>query len=266
MAHESLRILSLAAGLALAMGPGARAAAGSETFSHADWTAVLERFVDERGLVDYRGLARDRAVFDRYVATVERASPKSDPRLFRTRDDALAYYLNAYNALVFKGVLARGPEDETVWTPFGTGYSFFSAMEVRVGGERTNLKRLEDEVVRAEFQDPRVHAALNCASMSCPRLPRKAFEGRTVDSELDAAMREFVGESRHCAVNSGKKTVMLSKIFKWFAEDFLAFERRQGNADSSILDYVNRYRAAGLKIPRDDAVSYLEYDKRINKQ
>jgi hypothetical protein len=256
----------LGAGLGLALTIAAAPGARAESFSHADWTAVLERFVDERGLVDYRRLARDREVFDRYLGAIERASPSSRPQLFPTRDDALAYYLNAYNALVFKGVLARGPEEDTVWTPFGTGYSFFSAMPVVVGGKRTSLKALEDEVVRSEFQDPRVHAALNCASLGCPRLPRKAFEGPTLAAELDAEMMRFVGERRNCAVDAAAKRVGLSKIFDWFAEDFLAFERRQGNASPSILDYVNRYRATDARIPRDYAVEYLEYDKRINKQ
>jgi hypothetical protein len=252
--------------LGMALGLATAGAAGAETFSHADWTAVLQRFVDERGLVDYQGLAGDRRVFDRYVAAVERVGPESRPDLFPTRDDALAYYLNAYNALVFKGVLARGPEEETVWTPLGTGYSFFSAMEVTVGGRKTNLKALEDEVIRSEFQDPRVHAALNCASLGCPRLPRQAFEPATLDAELDAALTEFVAETRNCAVDAGSRTVLLSKIFDWFAADFLAYERRQGNASPTILDAVNRWRAPGAQIPRDYTVSYSEYDKRINQQ
>jgi hypothetical protein len=139
-------------------------------------------------------------------------------------------------------------------------------MAVEVGGRRTSLKELEDEVIRAGFQDPRVHAALNCASLGCPRLPRRAFEPATLDAELDGEMRRFLGETRNCAVDAGKRSVTLSKIFEWFAEDFLAYERRQGNASPSILDYVNRYRPPGAEIPRDFAVSYFDYDKRINKQ
>jgi hypothetical protein len=239
-------------------------AVAAEPFSHADWTAVLAKHVDRRGRVSYEALAKDRAVFDRYLAAIEKESPKSAPARFPARNDQLAYYLNAYNAHVFEGVLARGPERKTVWTPLGTGYSFFVGMDIAIGGETTNLKSLEDEVVRAQFKDPRIHAALNCASIGCPRLPQKAFEPATLDAELDAAMQEFVAEARNCTVDSGAKSVKLSKIFDWFQGDFLDYEKRQGTAAPNILDYVNRYRAAGAKVPRDFAVSYFEYDKGIN--
>ncbi|NJL27166.1 MAG: DUF547 domain-containing protein [Thermoanaerobaculia bacterium] len=158
---------------------GHAAPVAAEEFSHADWTAVLARFVDEQGQVDYEGLASDRAIFDRYVRTVETTGPTSHPELFPTRAHQLAYYLNAYNALVFQGVLARGPEKESVWSGLISGYNFFVKMKVKVDGEETTLKKLEDDVVRARFEDPRVHAALNCASIGCPRLPREAFEAPT---------------------------------------------------------------------------------------
>ena len=257
------RSLTLAAALLL-LGPAGELAA--QTFSHADWTAVLNEFVDDRGRVSYVALAKDRTVFDRYIAAVESTGPKSSPALFPSKNDALAYYINAYNALVFKGVLARGPEDDTVWTPFGSPISFFVSMDVKVGGEVTNLKKLEDNLIRAQFGDPRIHAALNCASISCPRLPRQAFEPATLDAQLDAAMREFVGETRNVTADDAARTVKLSKIFDWFADDFLSYEKKQGNASPNILDYINRYRAEGAKIPRTHAVSYFDYNKGINKQ
>jgi hypothetical protein len=249
-------------------GPGRARAA--EPFSHAEWTQVLQRFVDDRGLVDYQGLAGDRALLDRYVARLERTSPETDPALFPDRAHRLAYYLNAYNAQVFRGVLARGPETETVWTggfiPGATGYAFFQGMEITIGGRTTSLKELEDEVVRAGFQDPRVHAALNCASLGCPRLPRQAFAGPTLDAELDAAMTEFVGEPRNCAIDPARRTVTLSKIFDWFAGDFLAHEARHGNPGGTVIDYVNRYRPPAARVPRDYSVRFFDYDKRINAQ
>jgi len=237
---------------------------GQEPFSHEDWTKVLETFVDEGGLVDYVGLARDRALFDRYIAAIETIGPETNPELFPTRNDELAYYINAYNAHVFKGVLVRGPEDDTVWTPFGTGLSFFVYMDIRVGGKETTLKSLEDDVVRPRYQDPRVHAALNCASLGCPRLPREAFSGPRLDAQLDREITQFIGEARNVTVDAKAKTVKLSKIFDWFAGDFLAWEKRQGNTSPKILDYINRYRPAGEKIPGDYKVSYFDYDKAIN--
>jgi hypothetical protein len=237
----------------------------SSSFSYFDWDSVLSAFVDERGTVDYEALSRAPQALDRFLAAVERVSPDSDPSLFSARQDQLAYFLNAYNAWVFRGVLARGPEKESVWKGgLVSGYSFFVGMDIVLGGVRTNLKKLEDKAIRARFADPRIHAALNCASRGCPRLPQKAFEPATLEAELDTAMREFVAEKRNVSVDATARTATLSKIFDWFSADFLAFEKRQGRSDPNLLDYVNRFRAADAQVPRDLRVRFAEYDKRLN--
>lgn len=260
-ALASLALLALVAAPATAQ----VAPEGRERFSHAEWTAVLERFVDEKGRVDYEALSRDRAGLDAWLARLARQGPKSTPSLFPTRDDRLAYYVNAYNALVFQGVLSRGPEKESVWKGgLVSGYSFFVSMKVRLDGETWSLKALEDDLIRKDFADPRIHAALNCASIGCPRLPREAFVPERLDAELDAAMREFVEEERNVAADPDRKTVTLSKIFDWFEKDFLSFEKARGNADPQIVDYVNRYRVAKPKLDRSFRVRYFDYDKRIN--
>lgn len=239
--------------------------AAQERFSHADWGKVLARFVDARGRVDYEALAKDRADLDRYLEAVRRVSPRSRPDLFPARNDRLAYYLNAYNALVFEGVLARGPERVSVWKGgLVSGYAFFVGRKVVLGGEATSLKRLEDRWVREGFGDPRVHAALNCASIGCPRLPQVPFEAATLDAQLDAAMTEFVSEARNVRVDDSGRTVTLSRIFDWFEEDFLAFERANGSRDPHLADYVNRYRGALPKLPREYRVRFFDYDKGLN--
>jgi hypothetical protein len=233
----------------------------AEPFSHEDWTAVLQAYVDERGLVDYEGLSRDRKTFDRYVAAVERSGPRTTPEAFPTTEDELAFWLNAYNALVFRGVLDRGPEKESVWGALSSGYGFFVRMKVTVDGWRTNLRELENEGIREAFGDPRVHAALNCASLGCPRLPREAFLGEDLDRRLDEAMREFVNTPTNVALDAESGTVVLSKIFDWFREDFV-----DATGETDLIDYVNRYRAPGARIPADYEVRFSKYDKRLNSR
>jgi hypothetical protein len=264
MESEMKRVLSIVAATLLLIFLPVRAADGS--FSHADWTETLQKFVDDHGLVDYQGLSGDRTRFDQYLGTIKTISPDSDPDLFPTTEDALAYFLNAYNAQVFQGVLERGPELESVWSGLISGYSFFVGMSIVIGGETTNLKTLEDDTIRKRFGDARVHAALNCASIACPRLPRLAFESDRLDEQLDAAMREFVADPRHCRVDSGLRTVTLSKIFDWYRADFLADERGFGNPDPRLVDYLNRFRSPTDRIPRDFRVRFFDYDKRINSQ
>ena len=239
---------------------------GSTAYSDEDWRQVLAEYVDEKGLVDYRGLAASREALDRYVEQIERLSPRSHPHLFADRKAELAYYLNAYNALIFHGVLTKGPAVKTVWGATGTGFGFFIGNKVTVGGEKLSLKKLEDDWIRAGFRDPRIHAALNCASRGCPRLPQVPFTAEGLDAELDAAMAEFVGDVRHCRPDPATGTLHLSKIFDWFRKDFTDYERDQGNPFGNVIDYVNRYRAEDAKIPRDYKVKSMKYDKGLNRQ
>ncbi len=241
-------------------------AGAAEPFSHADWQRVLERFVDARGFVDYRGLAEDRTTFDRYIARLRAHSPQSDPAMFPTADHELAYWINAYNAWVIWGVLDRGPEIDGVWGFLGTGISFFSGMDIELGGRETNLKALEDEVIRARYRDARVHAALNCASVSCPRLPRQAFTGEELDAQLDAAMREFVTDPKHLRVDRGAKRVTMSKIFDWYAADFLAGAAERGIREPNLIDYANLHRGAAGAVPRTFEIAFFDYDKGLNAQ
>lgn len=258
--------------IAAAASPGPLRAEPPSGFPHEAWTRVLGKFVDERGRVDYRALAAGRTELDRVLARIAREGPRRTPEKFPEKNDRLAYYLNAYNALVFEGVLKRGPEPESVWKGgFVSGWSFFVGMKVRLDGEETNLKALEDKVIRKGFADPRVHAALNGASLGCPRLPREAFEPARLDTQLDAAMTAFVEEERNVSVDAASSTVTLSMIFDWFEKDFLAYEKPRWDPskarerdESNVLDYINRYRRSKPAVDRRFRVRYADYDKRIN--
>ena len=242
------------------------AAGFAQSYSHESWQSVLQKFVDPAGLVDYASLSGDREELDRYVDLVAKVSPATHPQLFTSRDHELAYYINAYNALVFAGVLNLGPDATTVWGKTQIGYGFFVKQKVTVGGKRMSLRALENKIIRDEYQDPRIHAALNCASAGCPRLPQDAFDGERLDEQLDSAMTEFVGDERHCRVDPSTNTVYLSKIFDWFRSDFTDYEAQQGNARGGLIDYVNRYRGPDDQIDGDFAVKFSPYDKGLNRQ
>ena len=235
-------------------------------FSHQDWIVVLQRFVNDEGHVDYRALSRDRADLDRYLSSIARFSPESHPHIFPSREEALAYYLNAYNAYVFKGVLDRWPNLESVWGNPIAAFNFFVLKKIVLGGEKFHLKSLEEKTILAGFQEPRAHAVLNCASISCPRMRRKAVEPDTLDTELDEAMREFVSHPKHFRLDERGRKVWVSKVFDWFSSDFLSYEERHGSNKPRIVDFVNRFRDFGEQVPRSYKVEYLRFDKGLNKQ
>ncbi len=233
-------------------------------FSYDDWNVVLEKYVDDNGLVDYLGLAADRQELDRFVGQIETTGPKSDPDSFPTREHRLAYYINAYNAHVFSGVLDLGPDAKTVWGFTGTGLGFFVRMKVTVDGETMNLKSLEDNLIRKGFKDPRIHAALNCASVGCPKLPADAFVPERLDEQLDDEMTKFVNEERNCKIDAAAGTATLSKIFDWFREDFEEYEAAHGGG--GLREYINRYRPAVSQLTADLKLGFSKYDKSLNRQ
>jgi hypothetical protein len=248
-----LPAVAVLAGVTISRMAGA-AEPASPGFSHDVWGKVLREFVDNRGRVDYAALASSRQDLDTYVSRIEKEGPRTTPQAFPSSAHKLAYYLNAYNALVFKGVLARGPEKESVWKGgLISGYSFFVGMKVRVDGEETSLKSFEDKVIRAQFKDPRIHAALNCASIGCPRLPQEAFEPSRLEQQLDAAMTEFVEEERNVSLNEK-------------ARDVLDHEKAKGTARPVLIDYINRYRKSKPALDRTLKVRFFDYDKRINSR
>lgn len=263
---DLLRYFWLLSIAVLATGPATLAETPAMSFSYEDWQDVLQEYVDDKGLVDYRRLDTDRAALGRFLEEIETQGPRSTPELFPDRQEQLAYYINAYNALVFKGVLGLGPDADTVWGITKTGYGFFARMKMDLDQRQTSLKKLEDVDIREGFEDPRIHAALNCASVGCPRLPQQPFLPETLDEQLDAAMQEFVGEERNCSVDREAGTVTLSKIFDWFREDFESFEAKQPGSQGRLIDYINRYRSANAQIPTDLKINFSTYDKSLNHQ
>jgi hypothetical protein len=219
----------------------------------AAWTDILAHHVDAQGRVDFSGLVKDRAGLDEVVKFIAAVDPASSPERFPTPNARLAYYLNAYNALAMYGVLDAGVPKRFGW--FGR-IRFFVLRKFTMGGRAISLYRLENSVIRP-LGDPRVHFALNCMSVSCPRLPQSAFTANALDEQLAAAAREFVAEKRNVDVEDGRKELRTSGIFKFYTKDFLA-------QVPSLAAYINQYRLS--PVPTDYKIVFDNYDWSINDQ
>ncbi|MDE2069231.1 MAG: DUF547 domain-containing protein [Bradyrhizobium sp.] len=246
--------IAIALGLtSILLGPSAASPPANRSLEawQAEWTQVLQGHVDAKGRVDFSGLAGDRTGLEDVVKLVAAVDPVSTPALFPTVEARLAYYIDAYNALAMYGVLDAGVPEQFGWLG---RLRFFYLRKFVVGGRSISLYSLENDIIRP-MGDPRVHFALNCMSVSCPRLPRTAFTPGGLDRELDAAAREFVGEDRNVHVDREARMVTLSAIFDFYTKDFLA-------KAPSLIDYVNQYRAN--LVPRDYKVMFADYDWTIN--
>lgn len=245
-----LGLLALAACAQLVPAPPTQPVAGTPQNA---WARVLQRFVDEHGRVDFNGLARDRADLEHYVGWIYAVGPENRPDLLPTPQDVLAYHINAYNALAMYSILDAG------LPPTLAGLrkvSFFYLHEVSVGGKNISLYDYENKVIRP-LGEERVHFALNCMSVSCPRLPRTPFRAETLEQDLELEARRFFNDPRNVEVDPLERSVRFSEILDFYTQDFLA-------KAPSLIAYANRYRT--LPIPEHYRISFIPYDWTVNFQ
>ncbi|RKH18730.1 DUF547 domain-containing protein [Corallococcus praedator] len=197
-------------------------------FSSTDYARALDH-VRPSGDLDFVGLGRDRAALERFVASLASVSPRLRPELFPTPEDSLAYWINAYNALVLLQLVERHPEGvSSAW--FGR---FYWGHAWPVGGERLTLWALEQRIL-GEYGDPRVHFALFRGTRGGPSLDGAPYQPEFLDAQLNDASRRFMASPRHVRLEGD--TVHLARLFQTRKQDFLAAlpEGRGGN----VLQFV----------------------------
>ena len=231
---------------------------------------LLAAHVDEAGQVDYVGLARERAALDAYLATLTKAAPDS----FRSDDERLAFWINAYNAYTLRDVLddVYGKAQSVKAVP-----GFFDKKRHAVAGHELTLDEIEGRA--RKFRDPRIHFAVNCASASCPKLQRFAYAGAELQAQLDRVTQEFLADPvRGMRLDKERNRIYLSSLFKWYAGDFTGSSNKVGRAlaiakavvsGDDVRDYVRERVAPDIgqyiRERRPD-VKYLDYDWSLNAQ
>jgi hypothetical protein len=218
-------------------------------FSHQDLDAVVQAYV-RNGQVNYPVIQVDRR-FTQYLDQLDRADPNS-----LSRDDRLALWINAYNAYAIKGIL----DGYTPSTLVGRS-RYFIGRDYRIGGKFVNLYDLEREILIAQFHEPRIHFAIVCASMSCPKLQSWVYEGAQLNRQLDHVAREFINDPTRNRFDREKKIIFLSKIFEWFAADF---EAQAGSLSRYVAQYVADPDLARDLMSTPYRVEFLDYDWSLN--
>ena len=221
-----------------------------EQVSHRLFDDVLRAHVRD-GLVDYPAIAKD-ARFEAYLGHLARVDPNALP----TRDERLAFWINAYNAFAIRGILG-GLSPSTLWGR----YEYFIKHRYQVGGAMINLYDLERAILVKEFKEPRIHFAIVCASRSCPKLRSEAYVAQRLNVQLEESARAFINDPGRNRFDRARREARLSRIFDWFDEDFIG---RSG----SLIDYVRQYVADEslvLELAAEPySVEFLEYDWNLN--
>jgi hypothetical protein len=219
-------------------------------FSHAVFEQVLKAHVKD-GVVDYPAIQTD-GRFIGYLEQLDRVAPDT----FATRNEQLAFWINAYNAFAMKGIV-----DQFSPTTMIGRYRYFIGQTYRVGGAAINLYDLERQVLIKQFQEPLMHFAIVCASASCPKLQSWTYEPDQLERQLDRAARAFINDPTRNHFDRTKKVASLSRIFKWFDDDFT-------KAAGSVLSYVRRYvtdpELVQDLMQSEYRIEYLDYDWTLN--
>lgn len=222
------------------------------TFDHAQFDALLKTHVDRDGWVNYEALDRDTDKLDAYLASIAQADL---PAL--SRDERLALLINAYNAATLRLILDHRPLKSIMDIP---EQKRWKAERWTIGGRRTSLDALENEWTRPEFKEPRVHFALNCASIGCPPLRPEAYTAARLDRQLDDQTRHAMRSDRWLKISDVGATVHATKIFEWYAADF-------GKTERDRLTFIARYAppvAKRLAAKQPVELAYLDWDWSLN--
>jgi hypothetical protein len=258
------RALSVGALMLLA----ALGAPAQESFDYSGYARVLEQVVTPEGRVRYAALKENPAELKAFVAQLAAISPENRPERFPTRSAQMAYWINAYNALVLDEVTTNYPVESVRDLKFGFGFLFFKRARFVAGGKPYSLDDIEHNILRRRYADPRVHFALNCASRSCPPLRRQPFLPEKLEEQLELATREFMARQENVWMRGD--VLFLSAIFDWYEDDFVrgaAAGSSRGKGSPSVVDYVVRYLppevAARIERQRP-RVEFYNYDWSLN--
>ena len=244
---------------ALACVGSLRAGNGPKRPDVAAYDRILKSYVREDGMVKYDALKNDFDPLARFVEAVGAVSPDSHPSLFPSREEKLAYWLNAYNALVLWVVTKEYPEKkDRLATPEGQD-QFFLRTDFKTGGRIRSLNDIEN-AMRNQFMEPRIHFAIVCASKGCPWLPRDAFTAEKLEEQLESRARLFLNQERAVQVDNANHEVGISQIFDWFKKDF-------GTSTEAVLAFISKYRPADREALQQGTwkIRYLDYDWGINE-
>lgn len=229
------------------------------------FTELLGKYVAD-GQVDYKGMAGSKTL----DSAIEQFAGM-DPQKLSSREEKLAFWINVYNAYTLKVICDNYPlksiselhRGGLVWgSLFKT--TVWHKKFVKINNETTSLDFIEHKILRAGFNEPRIHFALVCAAKSCPPLRSEAYRAETINEQLNDQARKFLSQPDKNRFDLQKQTATISSIFSWFKKDF-------GSNSREVLIYLAQYLSQELK---EDIsanaqlwkIKYTPYDWNLNEQ
>ncbi|VXC38936.1 conserved exported hypothetical protein [Flavobacterium sp. 9AF] len=217
----------------------------SQYINYQFYEDFLTKYVSEEGYVDYDAIYENHTDLKNVIDRFEKLETYPN----WSKNQELSHWINIYNVYSIKLIVDNFPINS-----IRDVYQSFDLRFIPVKNQLVSLNYIEKEIL-SKTLDERVHFAINCASISCPNINRVPFYADTIENQLEVAAKKFINNTTKNDIS--RKEVKLSKIFDWFAADFL-----KNNA--SVIDYINKY--SDTRIKENAEIQYLEYNWSLNSQ
>lgn len=252
----------------------------AQNFDHAFFDELLQIHVKD-GLVNYQALKINQVKLTGYLKQLEQLNPENFQRW--SKAEQMAFWINAYNAITIEGILRNYPIQ---WGGFIARArfpqnsirqidGFWERVFVKVMGRELTLNDIEHKILRKEFDEPRIHFVIVCASIGCPILEGRVFFAADLEQRLDQAPRNFINDPDKVRLDKKENVLYLSSIFDWYKEDFSVSAgtkirlNKYNKAETGIVQFVIYYFPEAEKkyiIQNQPRIKYLDYDWSLNEQ
>lgn len=214
------------------------------SIDHSQWDKLLKKYVDKEGYVNYVGFQKDVHLLDSYLEILSKNPPNENWSV----EELLAYYINLYNAASVKLIVDEYPVKSIAnisrpWTK----------SRISIGNKMFSLDDIEHNILR-KMNEPRIHFALNCASISCPKLLNEAYTSSKINEQLERVTKEFINSDKNDISSNNAK---VSAIFKWYVKDFKV------NGKTDVINFINQY--SYVKMNPDAKVMFKKYNWDLNE-
>jgi len=214
---------------------------------HSIWNNLLKENVTSTGKVNYKNFKINKNSVSEYLYELKTHSPGVD----WSKEETMAYYINLYNAYTIQFIITKYPVSSPKDVKY-SGKDIWNLKLVKVGAKTMTLTTVEN--ILKKYRDGRIHFAINCGAISCPRLMNKAWSAKTLESDLTKMTKIFINDLSSNIIK--EKKIKISKIFEWYTTDFTT-------PKTTVIDFINKY--SKIQISPKAKIEYLPYNWRLNE-
>ncbi len=226
-----------------------------KAIDHTTWSQLLKKHINAKGMLNYKGMQADMPKFNEYLAMLS----ANEPNKKWSVNERLSFWINAYNAFTVKLILdyyeggkLKSIKDIGTIIPIPKINDGWSKKFIKIGSKTLSLNNIEHDIIRKQFAEPRIHAALVCAAKSCPPLRNEAYLASQLHAQLNDQMTDFINDPTKNNIKSN--SAIISSIFNWYGSDF--------TKTKPLADWLNIY--SKTKMVESAKISFADYDWALN--